>query len=280
MGGFIIYHSGCYSRMLARELHVNSYFPRERLESFRRNDLPVFVNWGCGRSLLERYVLGGRQFLNADISGSVRKMRTFELLDAASLPHPRVVIDPREVVDGVPFYERGRYLGRTDGLTGGQGITVYERGTLPPQGARHDFYSQVVSKAHEIRLHVAGGAVICEQFKFVPAGSNVLIRNYDNGARFSARPLETRIESQLATRLRETAIAAVAACGLDFGALDMAVTQRGNIVIFEVNSAPGITPREDESEPHDMPCSYEAYLTYFRQFVTERPRTQRRRLSR
>lgn len=259
---FIIYHAGCYARMLARELRVTSVFPNERITSRRRNALPFFVNWGCGPTLLNFMRFSeGAEIWNRDISGSVHKMRTFELLSVAGLPHPRATRDPHELS------ERGRYLGRTDGLTGGLGITIYERGQLPGAGVRHDFYTQIVAKRLEIRLHVVNGAVICEQFKLIPRGSNVLIRNFDNGARFSARPLEERLSPEDANRAREIAIEATVACGLQFAALDMALTQRGGWVIFELNSAPGITPREDEGEPHGMPSSYEAYLNYFRQFV-------------
>lgn len=279
---FIIYKSGCYVRYIARELRVTSVFPNERLRSPRRNGLTVDVNWGCGPQVIGQYRTTNR-ILNANISNSVRKMRTFERLDAASLPHPRVVTDPRATADDVPFYMRGRYLGRTDGLSGGEGITVYERGQLPERGTTHDFFSQVVAKRVEARLHVAGGTVICEQVKLVPAGSNVLIRNHSNGARFSARPLQTSVSDEEAARAREIAVAAIAAVGLDFGAVDMALTQRGNWVIFETNSAPGLSGADDEEESNRLvPRTYDAYLEYFRQFVVEQPvvRKVRRRLSR
>jgi hypothetical protein len=214
---FVIYHTRAYARKIARELKVTAYFPNQDVLSRRRQRMSAVVNWGCSNLRLPaRVVIGEARILNADVRISTSKRATFAALVAAGLPIPCIVTDAHELVDGVPFYMRGKYLGRKDGLTGGAGITIYEKGQLPREGTTHDFFSQVVSKALEVRLHVAGGAIICEQFKTVPQGSHVLIRNFDNGARFSAVPLHTRIESTLADRARAIAISATNACGLDF----------------------------------------------------------------
>lgn len=272
---FIIYHPrATFVRSIARDLRQSVRFPDFPTRNVtRRGQMNVIVNWGCGPQMLARTPgmrLSTQRILNADISTSIRKVRTFDALRAANLPIPRVVADPQIVLsdNSRPFYQRGKYLARQDGLTGGAGITIYEAGQLPAEGASADFYSQVVAKAHEVRIHVAGGRVICEQIKHIPAGSGVLIRNWDNGARFSARNIEAQVGAENATRAREIAIAATTACGLDFGALDMALTRNGQWVIFEINSAPGITKRDDDGTiPHDMPCTYEAYREFFRSFI-------------
>lgn len=264
---FIIYHTRAYARKLARDLRVTSYFPNQNVLSLRKQNMSVIVNWGCTHlQLPPKTPVGEKRILNADVSVCTSKIATFDRLRAASLAIPCIVLDPAEIVDGLPFYLRGKYLGRTDRLTGGRGITIYEKGTLPATGVRHDFFSQVVSKAYEVRLHVAGTTVICEQFKFIPEGTGTLIRNYDNGARFSAIPLEARIDPLLAQAARTLAIQSLAACALDFGALDMALSRRGNWVVFEINSAPGLSVRED-TDDHAMPCTYDAYKTYFQSFL-------------
>src|SRR5215203_5682769 len=171
---FIIYHPRAMVRNIARELRVSAYFPRHGARNRRRrNSMNVAVNWG--NSVLPTFNIPNPgvavlPILNADITGSVTKVRTFELLTAAALPIPRTVIDVKQMVDGVPFYQRGKYLARKDRLSHGAGIEICEKGVLPEKGP-FDFYSQVVTKAFEVRLHVAGGAIICEQFKFIPAGS-------------------------------------------------------------------------------------------------------------
>ncbi len=278
---FIYYTQGCYARHLARQLRIHSLFPNDGgLHSRRRNRMPFDVNWGCGPSVVSRLGIEGT-VLNRDISNSVRKVRTFAALERAGLPYPRVVTDPHTMLpdDPRPFYQRGKYLGRTDGLAGGAGITIYEAGQLPAPGVVHDFYSQVVAKAFELRIHVAGNppTVICEQFKFVPQGSQVLIRNYDNGARFSACPLETHLDPTIAVQARQIAVASIAACGLDFGAVDMTLTRNGRLLVFETNSAPRLSEREDDDD-HEVPSTFDAYLNFFRQFVVEQP-APRRRLS-
>lgn len=267
MGGFVYYNRGCYARNLAREFRVSALFSDGHVVR-RRGDMSVFVNWGCGSRDFMRTLPYWAQHtvLNRAIGTSVKKMQTFAALDAATLPHPRIVTDPHEMIGERPFYIRGKYLGRQDGLTGGAGITIYEGDELPPANAVHDFFSQVVSKLYEVRIHVAGGNVICEQFKFVPPGSQTLIRNYDNGARFSAKALETHIDAENAIRARELAVAAIAAVGLDFGAVDMCLTRNGHWMIFETNSAPRLSEREDDDD-HDVPSTYEAYRNYFRQFI-------------
>lgn len=265
---FIIYHTRAYARKLARELRVTSYFPNQHVLSRRRGKMSAVVNWGCTNFQLPANVhIGEARILNADVRVSISKVATFDRLRAANLPIPRVVTDAHALIDDIPFYMRGKYLGRSDGLTGGAGITIYEKGQRPDTTrARHDFYSQVVSKAFEVRIHVAGGRVICEQFKFVPTGQGTLIRNFDNGARFSAEPLQTRIAPEIAERAREIAILAVAACGMDFGALDMALTKNGEWIIFEINSAPGLTEWEPGTT-HQMISTYDAYRDYFQSFV-------------
>jgi hypothetical protein len=266
---FLIYHPRAYVRRIPVALRVSTSYPRHSRERKRRGMMTHAVNWGCSPDVIRTLGLSV-PLLNADISGSLRKMRTFELLDVAGLPHPRVTTDPR--ADG--FFARGSYLGRKDGLSGGRGISIYQKGALPTEGTVHDFYAQVVSKAIEVRIHVGRGAdaqtqVLCEQIKYIPVGSRVLIRNHENGATFSAVPLHTRMSPNDADEARRIAMATLDACGLDFAAVDMALTKNGRWVIFELNSAPGMMQRED-ADDHEMPATYDAYLGYFRQFVVER----------
>jgi hypothetical protein len=278
-----MYNTAAYARRIPRQLRVTSIFPNNGVTSYRGNDMTVDVNWGCGPKVIRQFLKPNRQMLNADISGAYRKMRTFELLDAANLPHPRIVTDPKQDVDGTPFYMRGKYLGRTDGLMGGQGITIYEKGQLPE--AKHDFYSQVVSKKQEVRIHIAKNpdgtpAILCTQFKYIPEGADILIRNHANGAKFSSRPLHERMDGPLADQGIGLAFSCLLACNLDFGAVDMALSQKNQWYIFEINSAPGLTEREDDPEAeidNPNPCSYDGYLNYFKQYVIERPLNKKKR---
>src|SRR5688572_18982533 len=103
---FIIYHPRAYVRRIARQLGVSVVFPRHLQRSIVRRSaqLSHAVNWGCGMlPALDMPVL------NANISGALSKIRTFELVQAAGLPTPRIALDVRADVDGMPFYQRGKY---------------------------------------------------------------------------------------------------------------------------------------------------------------------------
>ena len=269
---FIIYHTRAKVRTLARELNVTSHFPNQQRTFRRGTRMSVVVNWGCRGVVIPENVWPASdeapRILNATVAPAISKVLTFDRLRAAGLPMPRIALAADEISDGGPFYMRGKYLGRKDGLTGGAGITIYEKGQMPAAGTIHDFFSQVVSKAHEVRIHVGDGNILCEQFKLFPAGSGtgILIRNHTRGAFFSGAALHTRIDQATADRGREIAIKAIAAVGLDFGAVDMALTKRGEWVIFEVNTAPGLTQRVIHDE-RAMPCTYDAYKAYFETFI-------------
>lgn len=281
---FLIYHQGCYARHLARALRVTRAYPinngvglfvKEPRQRTRQR-LSALVNWGVGpqtlHRIMDRMVVPG-PILNANIRPSVLKMNTFEAVDAFNntaadedkIRHPVVTRDAREV------YERGRYLGRRDGLSGGEGITIFERGQLPAEGQTFDFFSLVVTKIAEVRLHVFDGTIICEQVKYTPAGAGVLIRNYDNGARFSNKNIENHdaITADMANAARRTAINTARALGLNFGAVDIMFNRSGNPVLLEFNSAPGLSQREDQEDDvqYDQPSTYDAYLTAFRSLV-------------
>jgi hypothetical protein len=178
----------------------------------------------------------------------VSKLRTFQTLTAAGISVPRFSDKWEDIAS------RGKYLARQDFLSEGAGIEIVEEGHQPSAPAH--FYSLVVSKAFEVRLHVFLGRIICEQFKFVPQGSNQLIRNYNNGARFSNKTLETHLSPGISNKLREMAIASLAAVSTDFGAVDMIVSKKGNLYVLEINTAPGI---DRGPVQHDQPTTYDAY---------------------
>lgn len=279
---FYVYSEGCYARHISRQLRTARYYPGTRKlivpKNYRKKplrELSVDVNWGCGPHQLAAAVGQlrrpvGRRMLNACISTSVLKMTTFELLDKwnaerdAAGEHDDKINHPVVSRDAKELYERGRYLARLDGKSGGAGIKLYERGQLPEPDERWDFFSLMVGKEHEVRIHVAGGNVICEQVKYMPQGEVHPIRNYDNGARFSNKNIENVLTKQHADYARRMALNTAKALSLDFGAVDIMISRRGMVYVLEFNSAPGITPGEDEREPRwDQPPTFEAYKNFF-----------------
>jgi len=98
-------------------------------------------------------------------------------------------------------------------------------------------YTQYVKKKKEFRVHVVGGEAIDVQQKKKKTGSEVttLIWNHDHDYVFCHNDVEEPEE------LRKLGVAAVAAVGLDFGAVDIIYNQyQDKCYVLEVNTAPGL----------------------------------------
>jgi glutathione synthase/RimK-type ligase-like ATP-grasp enzyme len=113
--------------------------------------------------------------------------------------------------------------------------------------ARYDqnthYLQEIVQKINEYRLFVLQDRIIEADLKEVPQDNpNVMVRNHTTGCFFRWVRVAT-----LPLELKRAARDAIAACGLDFGAVDCATvrTPRGEgVTVFEVNSAPGLIPRK------------------------------------
>lgn len=126
-------------------------------------------------------------------------------------------------------------------LTGhsGQGLVIWDsnkEGYLDYDPA--PLYTKYLKKTFECRIHVMNGKVIDGQIKKkrTDAEANTLIRNAHTGWVY-CRKGYTPDESA-----KQLAIAAVAALGLDFGAVDLIYNKHYNqYYLLEVNTAPGLT---------------------------------------
>lgn len=121
----------------------------------------------------------------------------------------------------------------------GRGIKLARTG-VDKSVAKAPLYRKYVKKTDEYRVHVWRGEVIDVQQKrrnkdVQDADVNWQIRNHSNGfiyARDGCNP---------PTCIGPTAIAAVGALRLDFGAVDLGYNQKaGKCVAYEVNTAPGL----------------------------------------
>lgn len=201
----------------------------------------VLIRWGSRRIMppAERVVNA-----SAAIAISSDKLAALSRMRAAG-------------VHTVPFYtswdealansEGKVILGRTRTGMQGRGIVVFDPHRL--HGGRyyscpirrHEFYSVYQEPTREVRVHVVGDEVIRIQGKFKDfpelADENPFVRNHATGYRFRAP------RQDLNTNRKEQAIAAVQACGLDFGAVDMLLFGADrDSMILEVNSAPACSP--------------------------------------
>lgn len=108
---------------------------------------------------------------------------------------------------------------------------------LDPANARADFWVKKENLAEEIRIHSFAGRSIRAGRKVQKRGAvnpHPWVRSTNAGwtinyAGFQSTPQQ-----------REVAHAAVAACGLQFGAVDIGIRPDGSLVVLEVNRAPGL----------------------------------------
>lgn len=160
------------------------------------------------------------------------KLRTFDILKEKGVSHVPYTASKEEAAG---YLAAGHTVfARTTGGQGGSGITVVSPGeTLPDR----PLYTQYVKKKKEFRVHVVEGEVIDVQQKKKKNGTGPagLIRNLANGWIFAH---EDVVEPD---GLRDLGVAAVAAVGLDFGAVDIIWNETQNrCYVLEVNTAPGL----------------------------------------
>jgi D-alanine-D-alanine ligase-like ATP-grasp enzyme len=98
-----------------------------------------------------------------------------------------------------------------------------------------------MQKDREFRVHVVKGTVIFVQEKLrkkeVGDAGNKYIRSHGNGWCFAFQHLGERPSPQA---VLDIGVAAVRGIGLDFGAVDIAWSERSGATVLEVNTAPGI----------------------------------------
>lgn len=138
-----------------------------------------------------------------------------------------------------------RVLARRDDLLDGEGIQVLVKGDKVPYA---DFYTKEFKKTHEYRVHVFNGKVIDlverrqgKNYKNPQTKEQEIVRSWNNGWIFAHQNIA--ISPQVRESLCSASVRAVAAVGLDFGAVDILVAQHGGLIgyaVCEVNSAPGL----------------------------------------
>lgn len=101
-------------------------------------------------------------------------------------------------------------------------------------GYRWWYASEIVEKTHEYRVIVLQGRVIAMSERF-PENPKDIAWNFAQGS--SSKKIPRR---EWIVPICITAIRAVQRLGLDFGAVDLATTKDGRVVVFEANTAPGI----------------------------------------
>lgn len=207
---------------------------RVRPERARRLAYHILFNWG-GKGAEPS---NGVKVFNtpSSVAKAVNKISTFNVLKAAGVSIPNFRTRRNEI------NWTGITLARTN-LTGsgGDGIVVVREGQPLPEAP---LYVQYIKKSAEYRAHVAFGSVIFVQQKRAKTGveqteDQKLIRNHANGWVFAEN--QVAFNGDMEQKVKQTSVNALAALGLDYGAVDIIVDRNGtNCFVLEVNTAPGI----------------------------------------
>jgi hypothetical protein len=169
----------------------------------------------------------------AAIERASNKLESLNLMRDRGIPVPDFDTDPEALVEraGYPILGRRIQHARATDV-----VLCLQRQDW--RSSPRDYYVAYVPTTREYRLHVAGGEVIRVQGKYLDVSEDYLpwVRNFSTGYRFRAP--RRRLHN---ARLND-AVGAVEALGLDFGAVDLIVSDNGAHFILEVNTSPSCSP--------------------------------------
>lgn len=220
-----------------------------RRDSPLLRDLRLCVNWGTTTPPLFPDV----RTLNspAAVAAAADKVEAFRKMHDYGVMVPPFWTNAADVQRTGTDIVLARTMTRA---SGGRGIVVVRHTDQLP---RAPLYVKYIRKESEYRVHVLGGVAAVVQQKRRRNGEEQtadqqLIRNYDNGWIFAVENVAF-VSPAVEETVKEQAVAAVMALGLDFGAVDIIVNRRGSqVYVLEVNTAPGI----------ESPTVLAAYLEY------------------
>lgn len=223
---------------LARAINCKRVFPNGR---YRYKTSHIIINWGS--SQLPSWHTIGTKYLNNPIAVSIatNKLETYKKFKLASIPHPEFFNSKEDIIHYTVEQERltGKFpqVYCRSILNGhsGRGITIANNVS---EIINAPLYTIRFKAQKEWRIHVFSNKVIDYAKKSRRDGQSErvsgLIRNYSNGWIFKR---EGCCPSEI---IKDTAIAAVAALGLDFGAVDIAEDREGRVCVYEINTACGM----------------------------------------
>jgi hypothetical protein len=218
------------ARVLRKSLNGLLVYPNRHYKPKERH---VILNWGS--SLYPNWLRPTTHILNHPFSVAIstNKLKTFEKLKENGVPTPEWTTNKDDLEDWI-----------------GLGFTIYCRTLLTSRSGRGiviakeleeivdaPLYTRGITNYAEYRVHVFDGKILdyTQKKRRRNVDSSPHIRNHDNGWVF------TRQDVDLPRVVEHTAINAVEALGLDFGAVDIGhIHDAERAFVFEVNSAPGM----------------------------------------
>lgn len=198
------------------------------------------VNWGCS-DWGGLNPMGIPAILNTAkaIKAASNKLLAFQLMEDKVKCVPwtdDLTVAKQWSAEGSTIVARQKLTGHS-----GDGIIIIEKGE-PVHMA--PLYTKYIFKDKEFRVHVVAGNVVDTQRKIKDPNQEVKtwkVRSHQNGFIFARNNISSSLD-------RDTlATSAVAALGLDFGAVDIVEDKHGCFFVLEVNTAPGLEGQTIES---------------------------------
>lgn len=225
------------------------------IKRLKREGAPIqvkggLINWGC--SAFVRNIAHDGVFNSPDcVKIAANKLQSFKALDGrVSIPQWTESLEEAKkwLAEGAEVVVRQKLNGHS-----GEGIIIASK---PEDLVQAPLYTKYVPKQEEYRIHVFRDKAFFVQRKArkneVPKEEvNWKVRNLKGGFIYANQDVVAD------DRAKAEAVAAIAALGLDFGAVDIIWNQRQNkFYVLEVNTACGLAG-----------TTLEKYVEVFKEFV-------------
>lgn len=197
------------------------------------------INWGNSKDILRHVECGGCLNPPNAVRNAVNKLQAFKLMkEGVSIPP--WTEDHGEAVNwlnmGLTVVVRHKLNGHS-----AEGLEIVN----PNEAGEHDdlpkapLYTKYIKKNAEYRVHVFKDNVFFVQRKArkldVPDDQvNWQVRNLKGGFIYA------NVDVKVSEKVEKEAKAAIMALGLDFGAVDIIETKKGDVYVLEVNTACGL----------------------------------------
>jgi hypothetical protein len=223
------------SKMMASALKVNRVLREDRFDPV---GLAVTaINWGRGD--WPHWKQEVVKFLNSPdaVIKAINKVTSFRFFDKSKVPHAPWTTTVKTAQE---WLEKGNTVfvrKETEGKDAA-GIELVQPGQVLPNAPLYTMYVPVV---REYRVHVMNGECFYSNVKTEGArnaknGRSKIIRSGSYGWYFS------HMDNLPEESVCKAAVMAVEALGLDFGGVDVGITDAGDPVVYEVNTAPEMGP--------------------------------------
>lgn len=194
----------------------------------------LYINWGKSTLINNTKFPNTR---NNNVNSAINKLTTFNKLNLFEVPHHKWTTSTEEAQKWI---DKGIIVIGRKTLTGskGKGIIIFENETITSNKIC-PLYTRYIKKEKEFRVYVYKEEVIDILQKKRKHGqetsANTMIRTHGNGWVFCRESID------IPSDLKQVAINATIACGLDFAGVDIIYNKHyDQCYVLELNSAPGI----------------------------------------